>query len=57
MANEIEQMGGLKRAAILLMALGDWARIMVALIIPILLGAAILEIYLTPQVVVALFGG
>jgi uncharacterized membrane protein SpoIIM required for sporulation/ABC-type transport system involved in multi-copper enzyme maturation permease subunit len=41
----------------LLEALGDWTRIMVALVIPILLGAAILEIYLTPQVVIALFGG
>ena len=41
----------------LLEALGDWARIMVAMVIPILLGAAILEIYLTPQVVIALFGG
>jgi len=40
----------------LLVALGDWARIMVALVIPILLGAAILEIYLTPQIVTALFG-
>ena len=38
-----------------LRALGDWARIMVALVIPLFLGAAILEIYLTPQVVLALF--
>jgi hypothetical protein len=30
---------------------------MVGLVIPILLGAAILEIYLTPQIVIALFGG
>jgi uncharacterized membrane protein SpoIIM required for sporulation/ABC-type transport system involved in multi-copper enzyme maturation permease subunit len=38
----------------LLTALGDWARIMVALVLPLFLGAAILEIYLTPQVVLYL---
>lgn len=38
----------------LLTALGDWARIMVALVLPILLGAAVLEIYLTPQIVLYL---
>ena len=40
----------------ILRALGDWARIMVALVIPLFLGAAILEIYLTPRVVLALLG-
>jgi len=39
-----------------LRALGDWARILIALAIPIFLGAAILEIFLTPQVVLYLFG-
>jgi uncharacterized membrane protein SpoIIM required for sporulation len=41
----------------ILVALGDWARILIALVIPLLFGAAILEIYLTPQIVIALFGG
>jgi uncharacterized membrane protein SpoIIM required for sporulation/ABC-type transport system involved in multi-copper enzyme maturation permease subunit len=40
----------------LLRALGDWARIMVALALPIFLGAAILEIFVTPQIVILLFG-
>ncbi len=39
-----------------LRALGDWARLMIALVIPLFLGAAFLEIYLTPQVVLYLFG-
>jgi uncharacterized membrane protein SpoIIM required for sporulation len=39
-----------------LRALGDWARMVIALIIPLFLGAAILEIYLTPQVVLYLLG-
>jgi len=39
-----------------LRALGDWARVMIALIIPLFMGAAILEIYLTPRVVLYLFG-
>lgn len=39
----------------LLRSLADWARIMVALVIPLFLGAAVLEIFLTPQVVLYLF--
>jgi uncharacterized membrane protein SpoIIM required for sporulation/ABC-type transport system involved in multi-copper enzyme maturation permease subunit len=39
-----------------LRALGDWFRIMLALVVPIFLGAAVLEIFLTPQVVLYLFG-
>jgi uncharacterized membrane protein SpoIIM required for sporulation len=39
-----------------LRALGDWAQVMIALVIPLFFGAAILEIYLTPQVVLYLFG-
>ncbi len=40
----------------LLRSLADWARIMLALVIPILLGSAVLEIFLTPQVVLYLLG-
>jgi len=40
----------------MLRSLGDWTRIMVALVLPILLGAAILEIFITPQIVILLFG-
>jgi len=40
----------------LLESLADWARIMVALVIPLLLVAAVLEIYLTPQVAMRLLG-
>ncbi len=40
----------------LLESLADWARVMVALIIPLLLFAAILEIYVTPQVAILLLG-
>jgi uncharacterized membrane protein SpoIIM required for sporulation len=40
----------------LMRALGDWARILVALVIPIFLGAAILEIFITPQIVILLLG-
>jgi len=39
-----------------LRSLGEWARIMVALVLPIFLGAAILEIFITPQIVILLFG-
>lgn len=40
----------------LLESLADWARVMVALVIPLLLVAAILEIYVTPQVAIKLLG-
>jgi len=40
----------------MLRALGEWARIMVVLVLPLLLGAAILEIFITPQIVILLFG-
>jgi uncharacterized membrane protein SpoIIM required for sporulation/ABC-type transport system involved in multi-copper enzyme maturation permease subunit len=40
----------------MLRALGDWARIMVALILPLFFVSAILEIYVTPQIVSLLFG-
>ena len=38
-----------------LMALGDWARVFLGLVVPLLLAAAALEVFLTPQVVVAVF--
>ncbi len=37
--------------------LGNWARVVVALVIPLFLGAAFLEVYLTPRVAVLLLGG
>jgi uncharacterized membrane protein SpoIIM required for sporulation/ABC-type transport system involved in multi-copper enzyme maturation permease subunit len=40
----------------LLESLADWTRVMVALVIPMLLAAAVLEIYITPQVALQLFG-
>jgi uncharacterized membrane protein SpoIIM required for sporulation/ABC-type transport system involved in multi-copper enzyme maturation permease subunit len=40
----------------LLESLADWARVMVALIIPLLLAAAILEIYVTPRIAILLLG-
>ncbi|HIE57135.1 MAG TPA: hypothetical protein EYP88_02730, partial [Anaerolineales bacterium] len=39
----------------LVRALGDWARLMVALIIPLFFIAAILEVYVTPWVLLQLF--
>lgn len=35
----------------------DWAKVMVGLVLPLLLGAAILEVLVTPQVAVMLFSG
>jgi uncharacterized membrane protein SpoIIM required for sporulation/ABC-type transport system involved in multi-copper enzyme maturation permease subunit len=40
----------------LLESLADWSRVMVALVIPILLAAAVLEIYITPRVAIQLLG-
>jgi ABC-type transport system involved in multi-copper enzyme maturation permease subunit len=40
----------------MLRSLGNWARIMIALVLPLLLGAAILEIFITPRIVILLFG-
>lgn len=40
----------------MLRALGDWARMMVALVLPLFLVSAILEIFITPQIVILLFG-
>jgi len=41
----------------LLHALADWCKVLVGLVIPLLLLAALLEVYLTPRVVIALLGG
>ncbi len=40
----------------MLRSLADWARIMIALVVPLFFGAAVLEIFLTPQVVIYLLG-
>jgi len=37
--------------------LGNWARVVVALVAPLFIGAALLEVYLTPRVAVLLLGG
>jgi len=37
-------------------AAAKWARIIVGLVLPILLGAAVLEVYLTPRLAVLLLG-
>ena len=37
-------------------ATAKWAKIIVGLVLPILLGAAVLEVYLTPRLAVLLFG-
>lgn len=41
----------------LLRALADWFKVLVGVVIPLLLGAALLEVYVTPRVVMAFFGG
>jgi uncharacterized membrane protein SpoIIM required for sporulation/ABC-type transport system involved in multi-copper enzyme maturation permease subunit len=38
-------------------AAADWAKVMVGLVLPLLFGAAVLEVLLTPRVVYWLFGG
>jgi stage II sporulation protein M len=40
-----------------LLALADWAKISIGLVVPLLAVAALLEAFVTPRVVVALFGG
>jgi uncharacterized membrane protein SpoIIM required for sporulation/ABC-type transport system involved in multi-copper enzyme maturation permease subunit len=41
----------------MLTSLGDWARVVVGLVLPLLAGAAVLEVLVTPQVLVWIFGG
>jgi stage II sporulation protein M len=38
-------------------ALADWAKVMLSLVLPLLLGAAALEVLLTPRIAVWLLGG
>jgi uncharacterized membrane protein SpoIIM required for sporulation len=38
-------------------ALADWAKVMLGLVLPLLLGAALIEVLITPRVVVWLLGG
>jgi uncharacterized membrane protein SpoIIM required for sporulation len=40
-----------------LAAMVDWAKIMVGLVLPLLLGAAILEVVVTPRIASWIFGG
>jgi uncharacterized membrane protein SpoIIM required for sporulation len=40
-----------------LVALADWAKIMVGLVAPLFLGAAFLEVFVTPRVAIWLLGG
>jgi uncharacterized membrane protein SpoIIM required for sporulation len=35
----------------------DWAKVMVGIVLPLLLGAAILEVLVTPRVAMWIFGG
>jgi uncharacterized membrane protein SpoIIM required for sporulation/ABC-type transport system involved in multi-copper enzyme maturation permease subunit len=41
----------------MLRAIAHWSKVMLGLVIPLLLGAAILEVYLTPRIVALLLGG
>jgi uncharacterized membrane protein SpoIIM required for sporulation len=41
----------------LVSSLADWAKITLALVIPLFLGAAFLEVFVSPQVIVRLLGG
>jgi len=38
-------------------ALADWAKIMVGLVIPLLMGAALIEVFVTPRLAILLLGG
>ena len=40
-----------------LTALVDWTKVMVGLVLPLLLGAAILEVIVTPRIAAWIFGG
>jgi uncharacterized membrane protein SpoIIM required for sporulation len=39
-----------------LYALADWSRVMVAIVLPLLLAAAALEVFITPRVAIIIFG-
>jgi uncharacterized membrane protein SpoIIM required for sporulation len=38
-------------------SLADWSKIILGVVVPLLLGAAFLEIYVTPRVIAWIFGG
>jgi uncharacterized membrane protein SpoIIM required for sporulation len=40
-----------------LQALGDWTKVIVGLVLPLLLGAALLEVFVTPKLIPLIFGG
>jgi uncharacterized membrane protein SpoIIM required for sporulation len=40
-----------------LLALADWAKVSLGLVIPLLALAALLESFVTPRIVLAVFGG
>ena len=40
-----------------IVALADWAKVMFRLVLPLLLGAALLEVLVTPRIAVWLLGG
>jgi len=40
-----------------LQAFGDWTKVIVGLVLPLLLGAALLEVFVTPKLVPLIFGG
>jgi uncharacterized membrane protein SpoIIM required for sporulation len=41
----------------LVCSLADWAKITLALVVPLFLGAAILEVFISPHIMVRLLGG
>jgi uncharacterized membrane protein SpoIIM required for sporulation len=41
----------------LVISIADWAKITLALVIPLFLGAAILEVFVSPQLMIRLLGG
>jgi uncharacterized membrane protein SpoIIM required for sporulation len=40
-----------------LLSLSDWTKIMIGLVLPLLLGAAAIEIFITPRLAVLILGG
>jgi uncharacterized membrane protein SpoIIM required for sporulation len=40
-----------------LRAIADWAKVMLAVVLPLFLGAALLEVFVSPRVVILLLGG
>jgi uncharacterized membrane protein SpoIIM required for sporulation len=48
---------GLTIGEAVLRSLGEWARVLLGLVVPLLLGAALLEVLVTPRIAVYLLGG